>query len=216
MGLATVIRREKAKEGLLRLLVLGLDGAGKSSVVSRWCGGETDEIRHVAPTFGFRIWTVRDRLHIWDVGGQQVLRHYWKNYFESTEGLVFVIDAAAPARLAESVNELGRLIGGAPGEGPGSRISSFTVLILANKCDCEGSLSPDQIEAVVRPLFDPKDASCFAADSLHWRVFPCSALTQFNTEESLQWLVDDVDQRLGYRRVPPSPASGPPASPSGP
>lgn len=28
------------------------------------------------------------KLNVWDVGGQKSLRSYWRNYFESTDGLV--------------------------------------------------------------------------------------------------------------------------------
>lgn len=30
------------------------------------------------------------QLNIWDVGGQRSLRSYWRNYFESTDGLIWV------------------------------------------------------------------------------------------------------------------------------
>ena len=39
--------------------------------------------------YGFRY-----RLNIWDVGGQKTLRSYWRNYFEATDGLVWVVDSA--------------------------------------------------------------------------------------------------------------------------
>ena len=31
------------------------------------------------------------KLNIWDVGGQKTLRSYWRNYFEATDGLVWVV-----------------------------------------------------------------------------------------------------------------------------
>jgi signal recognition particle receptor subunit beta len=55
---------------------------------------------------------VRDgfKLNVWDVGGQKAIRPYWRNYFESTDGLVFVIDCADRRRLDECGAELARLL----------------------------------------------------------------------------------------------------------
>ena len=38
----------------------------------------------------------RYKLNIWDVGGQKTLRSYWRNYFEATDGLVWVVRTAPP------------------------------------------------------------------------------------------------------------------------
>ena len=31
---------------------------------------------------------------VWDVGGQREIRPYWRNYFDNTDALVYVIDSA--------------------------------------------------------------------------------------------------------------------------
>lgn len=41
------------------------------------------------------------KLNIWDVGGQKTLRPYWRNYYEKTDGLVWVVDSADRARLED-------------------------------------------------------------------------------------------------------------------
>jgi len=50
------------------------------------------------------------KLNIWDVGGQRSLRSYWRNYFESTDGLIWVVDSADQRRLADCVEELHQLL----------------------------------------------------------------------------------------------------------
>ena len=49
-------------------------------------------------------------LNIWDVGGQKSLRSYWRNYFETTDGLVWVVDSADRRRLADCKAELHQLL----------------------------------------------------------------------------------------------------------
>lgn len=50
------------------------------------------------------------KLNVWDVGGQKSLRSYWRNYFESTDGLIWVVDSADKRRLSDCTTELHSLI----------------------------------------------------------------------------------------------------------
>lgn len=49
----------------------------------------------------FTLHTCRYKLNIWDVGGQKTLRPYWRNYYEKTDGLIWVVDSADLARLED-------------------------------------------------------------------------------------------------------------------
>ena len=65
------------------------------------------------PTQGFNIKSlVKDgfKLNVWDVGGQREIRPYWRNYFENTDALVYVIDSADRERLEEVNDELAGLL----------------------------------------------------------------------------------------------------------
>lgn len=47
---------------------------------------------------------------MWDIGGQREIRPYWKNYYDNTDGLVFVVDSSDDARLTEVAGELTDLL----------------------------------------------------------------------------------------------------------
>lgn len=126
MGLLTIIRKVKRKEREIRVLLVGLDNAGKTTIVKKICG---DDISTVSPTLGFQIKTVRRdgyALNVWDVGGQKSLRSYWRNYFERTDALIWVVDSADTARMQDCQLELHRLLqeerlaGGVPAD-PGQQ-----------------------------------------------------------------------------------------------
>jgi ADP-ribosylation factor-like protein 2 len=90
--------------------MLGLDNAGKTTILKKFIG---EDINTISPTFGFNIKTVEHKglkLNIWDVGGQRSLRSYWRNYFESTDGLVWVVDSADHRRLDDCKKELHLLL----------------------------------------------------------------------------------------------------------
>ena len=87
----------------------------------------------------------RFSLNIWDVGGQKSLRSYWRNYFETTDGLIWVVDSADRRRLDDCRKELHQLL-------QEERLLGATLLVFANKQDLPGALSAEEIQNV-RKLF---------------------------------------------------------------
>ena len=43
---------------------------------------------------------------MWDIGGQRKIRPYWRNYFDNTDILIYVIDSADTKRFEETEQEL--------------------------------------------------------------------------------------------------------------
>jgi ADP-ribosylation factor-like protein 2 len=59
MGLYTILKKHRLKDRQLRLLFLGLDAAGKSTIVARLLSPtETDSLKDISPTLGFKISTI--------------------------------------------------------------------------------------------------------------------------------------------------------------
>lgn len=82
------------------------------------------------------------KLNIWDVGGQKSIRSYWRNYFEQTDGLIWVIDSAdRKDRFDLCKNELASLL-------KEERLAGASLLIFANKQDLPSALSKDKIQEV--------------------------------------------------------------------
>lgn len=52
----------------------------------------------------------RFKMNIWDIGGQTSLRGYWRNYYEQTDGLVWVIDSCDVGRIDCSKGELFQIL----------------------------------------------------------------------------------------------------------
>ena len=84
------------------LIMLGGDGAGKSTLVAAMRGGDVSK---VTPTVGFdphKCVLDGAPLRLFDVGGGQKIRGIWKCYYMEVHAAVFVIDAADPARFDEA------------------------------------------------------------------------------------------------------------------
>ena len=106
MGLLKILKKTKEKEREVRLLMLGLDNAGETTILKKYNG---EDITTISPTLGFNIKTLEYKgykLNVWDVGGQTTIRSYWRNYFEQTDGLVWVVDSADILRLQDCRDEL--------------------------------------------------------------------------------------------------------------
>ena len=88
-GLLSLLRKLRpAQEREVRLLLLGLDNAGKTTLLK---GLASEDIAQITPTQGFNIKSVLSdgfKLNVWDIGGQRKIRPYWRNYFDNTDVLV--------------------------------------------------------------------------------------------------------------------------------
>ncbi|KAF0895362.1 hypothetical protein E2562_012393 [Oryza meyeriana var. granulata] len=94
----------------MRILMVGLDNSGKTTIALNINGEDTSVI---SPTLGFNIKTIKYHkysLNIWDVGGQKTIRSYWRNYFKQTDGLVWVVDSYDIRRLDDCRAELHNLL----------------------------------------------------------------------------------------------------------
>ena len=81
--------------------MLGLDNAGKTTILKKL---SKESIDTIMPTQGFNIKSmVSDgfKLNMWDIGGQKSIRPYWRNYFDNTDALVYVVDSADQERFDE-------------------------------------------------------------------------------------------------------------------
>lgn len=127
----------------LHIVVIGLDSAGKTSLLYRL---KLREFVETIPTKGFNMERIKvpmgktntTMLQVWDVGGQEKLRPLWKSYTRRTDGLVFVVDAAEAERMEEAKVELHRITRLAENQG-------VPVLVLANKQDLDGAMSASEV-----------------------------------------------------------------------
>nr|CCA26955.1 ADPribosylation factor 2 putative [Albugo laibachii Nc14] len=182
MGLLSILRKVKEKEKEFRILMLGLDNAGKTTIIKMFMGSDVTDI---SPTLGFDIETFEYQsyhLNIWDVGGQQSIRSYWRNYFEQTDGLVWVIDSADRSRLEDCKRELFSLL-------TQEKLAGASILIFANKQDLPGALPVTSIAKVLQ-----LDDTQFS--NRHWKIVSCSAISGDGLAEGIDWLVQDIASRI--------------------
>ncbi|MCJ1232693.1 hypothetical protein MMC14_000646 [Varicellaria rhodocarpa] len=179
----SVLRKARLKDKEMRILMLGLDNAGKTTIVKKVM---KEDVNTVSPTLGFIIRTIDHdgvesyKLNIWDVGGQKTLRSYWRNYFEKTDALVWVVDSTDRLRLEDCKAELAGLL-------LEERLMGASLLIFSNKTDVDGCMTDDEIRNGLQLDFIKTHT---------WTIVRCSAITGLNLREGLEWVVQDAKDKL--------------------
>lgn len=136
-----------------RILILGLDGAGKTTTIEKlkslYLGLEMLPKDKIFPTIGLniaRFEVPKARLVFWDLGGEASLRSIWEKYTTSNlEALVFVVDGSDPSRLSEAETVFENLL--SPSTPGGARLRSLPVLLLVNKRDMQPFVVLSEVEA---------------------------------------------------------------------
>ncbi|KAJ2498911.1 ADP-ribosylation factor-like protein 2 [Coemansia sp. RSA 1972] len=180
MGLLSIIKKLREKEKEIRILVLGLDNAGKTTIMKRL---NNESIDTVSPTLGFNITTLEFdsfKVNFWDVGGQRTIRPYWRNYFEQTDGIIWVVDSADRERMKDCAAELMSLL-------KEDKLAGASLLVFANKQDIAGALCDEEIKTAL---------NLEALTTHHWAIKPCSAVTGENLLEGLQWMIRDIASHI--------------------
>ncbi|CUS23096.1 LAQU0S08e02036g1_1 [Lachancea quebecensis] len=122
----------------MRILMVGLDGAGKTTVLYKLKLGE---VVTTIPTIGFNVETVEYKnisFTVWDVGGQDKIRPLWRHYFRNTEGIIFVVDSNDRSRISEAREVLQRMLNE-------DEIRNAVLLVFANKQDLPEAMSAAEI-----------------------------------------------------------------------
>ena len=119
----------------LRALMLGLDAAGKTTILYKLKLGE---VVSSVPTNGFNVETVefeKVKFTVWDVGGQDKIRQLWKHYYQNTQALIYVVDSSDKERVEIAREELQKMLAE-------EELKDAVLLVLANKQDmCVMSVS---------------------------------------------------------------------------
>lgn len=125
-----------------RIVMLGLDAAGKTTILYKLKLKDHLRPSTVVPTIGFNVETICPSRSVsfvvWDAGGQDKIRSLWKHYFNGCDVLLFVIDSADDGRFEEVKTEVWSILNN-------EAMNGVPLMVIANKQDLSGAVKPSEL-----------------------------------------------------------------------
>lgn len=165
----------------VRVLVLGLDNAGKSSILYRL---QLGTVINTVPTVGFNLETLQYKnitFQVWDLGGQAGIRPYWRCYFSQTDAVIYVVDSTDRDRMGVAKHELFALL-------EEDELKNSLLLIFANKQDVKGAASESEVASHL---------GIAAITNRAWTIMKSSAHTGLGLTEGMDWLCEKIREQRG-------------------
>mmetsp|Transcript_17359 Transcript_17359/g.42105 ORF Transcript_17359/g.42105 Transcript_17359/m.42105 type:complete len:182 (+) Transcript_17359:363-908(+) len=156
----------------VRILILGLDNAGKTTILYRLHQGE---VVTTIPTIGFNVETVtykNIRFQVWDLGGQSSIRPYWRCYYPNTNAIIYVVDSADVDRVSICKDELLQML-------EEDELKDAALCVFANKQDLPGALTSAQVSEAL---------GLTSIRSREWQIFQTSATKGEGLTDGMEWL----------------------------
>jgi len=178
--------RYMLKKDEYNILILGLDNAGKTTLLEhtkiKFTAGYTGKPFHkITATIGLNIGKISAlgvELLFWDLGGQDELQSLWDKYYSECHGIVYVVDSLDENRVDDSRHAFEKMM-------TNEHLRGVPLLFLCNKQDMQGCLTVNQI----REAFSDSASKMGKRDC---SVRGVSALHGQGIEEAIVWLTQSV------------------------
>ena len=165
-----------------KLLLLGLDNAGKTTLLQCL---KTGNFMQFEPSKSYQtIDLTIEGIHFsaFDLGGHDIARQSWSDYFLNANAIVFMVDAAAQDRFAEAKAELDKLL-------QDEALKDVPFLILGNKIDIPTSVPKDQLAQALGIYNETSEtATSVPPGQRAIRIFMCSIKMKSGYAEGFRWL----------------------------
>jgi small GTP-binding protein len=163
----------------VRILMLGLDAAGKTTILYKI---KTNETIRTIPTIGFNVESMEYKglnMVTWDIGGQTNLLKLWKHYYQGTDALIYVVDSQDTERIEMNFEVLNNML-----QEP--ELEKACVLIYANKQDLSGAMTPSEIA---------EKLGMAKLKNREWMIQGCSGTRGEGLTDGLDWVAKTLLKR---------------------
>eukprot|EP01083_Nonionella_stella_P084271 233238_1 len=175
-----------------RILMVGLDAAGKTTILYKLKLGE---IINTIPTIGFNVEQVEYKnigFTVWDVGGQDKIRPLWRHYYKNTQGVIFVVDSNDRERIDDTPKDKYNMYThmrakeALHGMLQDDELRDAVLLVLANKQDLPNAMSINEVSERLQ-LNSIRNRA--------WHIQSTCAKTGDGLYEGLDWLSNALNNK---------------------
>ena len=164
----------------IKVLFIGLDGAGKSSIITKLKGIESGERFEIFPTAFLncaRITFNNKKFNCIEVSGLKRYRKVWKNFYNEVDGIIFVIDGTDVGRM--------HLIKGLINDLDNNLEKNIPVVFMVNKQDIvDKSLNVEQVKNII-------EIDRMATD-FNWHIVKSVSYTGEGINEAFDYIQTEI------------------------
>ena len=164
----------------IKVLFIGLDGAGKTSIITKLKGLESGERSEIFPTAFLncaRITFNNKKFNCIEVSGLKRYRKVWKNFYNEVDGIIFVIDGTDVGRM--------HLIKGLINDLDNNLEKNIPVVFMVNKQDIvDKSLNVEQVKNII-------EIDRMATD-FNWHIVKTVSYTGEGINEAFDYIQTEI------------------------
>ena len=164
----------------IKVLFIGLDGAGKTSIITKLKGlesGERFEIFPIAFLNCARITFNNKKFNCIEVSGLKRYLKVWKNFYNEVDGIIFVIDGTDVGRM--------HLIKGLINDLDNNLEKNIPVVFMVNKQDIvDKSLNVEQVKNII-------EIDRMATD-FNWHIVKSVSYTGEGINEAFDYIQTEI------------------------